>query len=105
MTICCCVPPGLEGAPLLEAKVQQLLRVLSTTTFHQACVLHSLVSSRATLVQKLGKALTRIHTDSWDVQALVFCNSQPDAQALADRLNGLGYPAAFVSGSHAQVRC
>jgi superfamily II DNA/RNA helicase len=38
------------------------------------------------------------------LQALVFCNSQPDAQALADQLCGLGYPAAFVSGSHAQVR-
>lgn len=32
------LPEGLDGDALLEAKVQQLLRVLSTTTFHQALV-------------------------------------------------------------------
>ena len=100
---------GLQGAELQEAKVQRLLRVLSSTTFHQA----SAASSDRRLLR------TAVHAShhsagpglrgsvsipsAGHLQALVFCNSQPDAQALADNLCGLGYPAAFVSGSHAQV--
>ena len=94
---------------MLEAKVQRLLRVLSTTTFHQVCT--AVPVSAITLLDSAGvdgmctwhDLLGNVTPPAAVVQALVFCNSQPDAQALADRLCSLGYPAAFVSGSHAQV--
>lgn len=47
--------------------------------------------------QQLPQPLTPL-----SLQALVFYNGM-EGQGLADRLCALGYPAAYVSGAHAQV--
>ena len=99
----------------MQAKVQALLRLLSSTTFYQVqqngsvwpvpCGCRHGGTPAARIASALWNRLAIRGSDGahLPMQALVFLNAHEEGQALADQLCRLGYPATFVSGAHAQA--